>query len=203
MSEPTVSIRVLDRRLAEPCMFGSVLVGWDESLLAVGPDGSNSLPAECGAFAARFPERYEVLGAVARGAEKALRPLAPGEKPSGEPGTIADPAAYEAAKAAGTITEIPPGDPRATAGVSPSPVPAGSFEDRFKMAIEAICRNKQRAAVRVRAVADALSVRGAGSSVGDLKDALRAAFEQQDLAGQERFALAAEAEAARGGGGAA
>lgn len=47
-----------------------------------------------------------------------LRPLAPGESFDPQPGTIADPAAYEAAKAAGQIVEIPPGDPRATAPVT-------------------------------------------------------------------------------------
>lgn len=44
-----------------------------------------------------------------------LRQLAPGEVWTSEPGTIADPVAYEEAKAAGLIGEIPPGDPRATA----------------------------------------------------------------------------------------
>lgn len=44
-----------------------------------------------------------------------LRPLAPGEVFAPQPGAIADPVAYEKAKSAGLIAEIPPGDPRATA----------------------------------------------------------------------------------------
>lgn len=164
-----------DLRPGNPTVFGSTTVTWNPEGFAT-VAGSTDLPDDLAKWARKFPAKYEVIG---DGSSPPVAPTAP-------PALILP------------ATSVAEAAPQGVAAPQADVAVSKTFEERFDDALQAIGRNKQRAAARVRNVLDALKISGAGSSYQELQAALKDAFTNAGAAGRRAIVQAVEAEAGVG-----